>query len=423
MRARTPIVLTLVAALSGCAACDTVPPDAVTDCSAQIVPGIAATDVLFIVDDSASMAGEQAELAANLGTFIDELLGSAIALDVRIGVTNTSVSDFSSTSGADGPATYLGGVFAGKPYPRGSVVAVLDPDGVVTPGRFAFDPVVYGTATGGWGGHRILSSASTPAADLIRYFKANVRHGIQGSGKEQPLRAMRMAIDKAEQLGGENLGFLRANARLAVVIVTDEDDCSESAAPFIVGDAQTGNDQCHSGSVKASGLDPLDDFVTLLDTTGGEPIVAVIAGFAQTALLEPTGCSSASTSSSDDPTRLDAFLGKLDAAHPGRTFKDSICNDFGPSLLRIAEVIIPQTMPLQQSPQDYRMMAVAIQRPGSATPIPCPMEPFGSAAAADPATGVIYNTAPPGGLPSLTFQNQCRLGLGDRVDLRIVCVR
>jgi hypothetical protein len=45
----------------------------------------------------------------------------------------------------------------------------------------------------------------------------------------------------------------------------------------------------------------------------------------------------------------------------------------------------------------------------------------GSAAA--PSAGVVYTPPPPGGLASLTFQNGCQLGLGDRVDLRIVCAR
>ena len=94
MRARTAIASTLLAALSGCAACDSVPAAAVTDCNAQVIPGGAATDILFVVDDSGSMTQNQVALAANLGTFVDQLLASPVPLDVHLGVTNTSVEDY-----------------------------------------------------------------------------------------------------------------------------------------------------------------------------------------------------------------------------------------------------------------------------------------------------------------------------------------
>lgn len=424
MRARTAIGATLLAALTGCASCDHVPSDAVTDCNAQIVPGGAALDVLFIVDDSGSMAPYQAALAANLSTFIDQLLSSAIALDLNIGVTNTSVSEGGASSSADGATTYPtgpgAGPSAGDAFPQGSLVAILDPDQVVTPGLLAYDPVLYGSTTDGWGGHRILSTATTSPADLKRFFKANVRQGRFGSAKEQPLRAMRLAIDKAQQLGGANLGFLRAGARLAVVILTDEDDCSESVAPFLTSSEENSatDPGCHNATTKATRLDPLSDFVTLLDTTvGGAPVVAIVAGF-DAATLDPTGCTTNGTPSFDDPTRLDAFLGLLASTHPNRTFKDSICNDFGPALLRIAEMVIPQTMPLEQSPADYRMMVVSLQKASGAT-VGCQMAPAGSAGAAT--ADVVYTPAPSGGLPTLTFQNACRIALGDRVDLRILC--
>jgi hypothetical protein len=430
---RSTLAALVLAGLAGCASCDHVPEGAVTDCNAQVVPGSTATDLLFVVDDSGSMSDYQTALSANLAAFIDQLLSSAIALDVRIGVTNSSVSEGSANTGggvADGATAYVGGPMLGKPYPQGSLLAVLDPDVLVTPGLYAYDPAVYGTVTGGWGGHRMLSTSAAPAADVTRFFKANVRVGAAGSGKEQPLRAMRLAIDKAHRVGGENLGFLRDGARLVVVILTDEDDCSQSAAPYLTtGQENSATDPgCHSAVTKArlppSGqptLDPLSDFVTLLDTTvGGQPIVAVIAGFDATT-LDPTGCTTVNnTSSFDDPVRLDAFLTMLASTHPNRTYKDSICKGFGPALTRLAGMIIPQTMPLEQAPADWRMMAVAVRKASGAT------QPCAIAAAGSPGTasaGVIYTPAPPGGLPSLTFQGVCRLGLGDRVDLRIVCAR
>jgi hypothetical protein len=409
VRLRTGIVSALVAALSGCA-CDSVPDDAVTDCDAEVVPGTAATDLLFVIDDSGSMAGEQEELAQNLTDFIQALLGSAIALDVRIAVTNTSVTGFDGTSGS-----YASGPSSGVPFPAGSFVAIQDPDSVVTSGDLAWDPVAFGTATGGWGGRRILSSAELSRADLERYFRANVRVGDDGIGKEQSLAAMRRALEKAVP-GGPNDGFLRAGAKLAIVLITDEDDCSESAAPFDVLD----NTACHTAAFKTTRLDPVADYVTFLDTAiGGAPVVAAISGFDGTT-LDPTGCSTTGgTQSSDDPTRIQAFLDLLEQAHPGRIYKDSICGSFGSSLLEIASMIVPQTMPLEQAPADWRMLAVAVSRGGAS--VPCRLAEAGTAAAAT--ADAVFAGPQAGRAATLTFQRSCRLGLGDRVDLRIVCVR
>jgi hypothetical protein len=46
--------------------------------------------------------------------------------------------------------------------------------------------------------------------------------GFDGCGFEQPLEALRLALDAHP----DNAGFLREDAVLAVIIVTDEDDCS-----------------------------------------------------------------------------------------------------------------------------------------------------------------------------------------------------
>jgi hypothetical protein len=412
MRIRTALLATALAALSGCAGCDSVPDDAVTDCDAQIAPGGAATDILFVVDDSGSMSQEQEELAANLGAFIDALVNAPVRLDVRVGVTNTSVHGFAPAN----QTTYApASPSAGVPYPAGTIVAVVqDPEGVGSAGKlvYGWDPA---KATTTWGGARILSNGP----NLTRDFKANVLQGISGSGKEQPLAAMALALGKASNVGDPNFGFLRAGARLAVVILTDEDDCSSPLGSVT-------NDTCRtSGS-----LYPLADYVTTLaavaETAGTEPpIVALIAGYDAAGNLD--ACRGAdfvpptATSALSQPTRLNAFLAELDAASPGvdRTHKDSICRNFGPALLDIANRIIPQTVPLEQAPTDWRMLAVAVDRGG--TTVPCRLALSGST---DEATAdAVYLPPQSGAAATLTFQHACRLAVGDRVDLRIVCAR
>src|SRR6266545_8277472 len=278
MRARTAILSTVLAALCGCKAWDSVPSTAVTDCNAQVVPGGAATDILFVVDDSNSMREEQDELAANLGTFIDQLLASPVKLDIHLGVTNTSVEDYNATPGTKYVRAGFPGI-PGTPYPQGTLVAIeqLEPSGVGTAGHFlwgtAYDDPLQVTSV--FGGPRILSSAALSGAELAQDFKANALQGVWGAGREQPLSAMKSALVKATA-SGPNLGYLRAGARLAVVILTDEDDCSGPKDPTNVAD----DTACHGLPVDSVLLDSLDGFVDYLDTTvGNEPVVALIAGF------------------------------------------------------------------------------------------------------------------------------------------------
>jgi hypothetical protein len=418
---RTGIAAALLAALSGCAGCDHVPKDAVTDCSAQIVPGVAAADILFVVDDSRSMQNKQEALANNLAAFIDALLGSAIALDLRVAVTNSSVDDYG--GGTAYPSTTAAPGYPGPrgmPFPAGAAVAI-DPTFPDTAqfGRFqwgtAFDPA---NLTSTWGGQRILVSGS----DLARYFKANVHQGDWGASKEQPLRAMRLAFDAAGLASGStgaNVGLVRPGARQAVVILTDEDDCSESSATKHV----TSDTTCHDAPVDSPDFDALDGFVRYLDTTVGAlsghvPIVAAIAGF--DANGAPSGCTGATFNSYAHPRRLGAFLDRLDAAHPGRTRHLSICEPFGNALLSIAAAIIPQTMPLEQAPADWRMMTVAVERASGAV-VGCRLAEQGSSAEAS--ADAVYAAPQAGGQGSITFKGGCLLGLGDRVQMNLICVR
>lgn len=422
IRSRTIAAAAALAALAGCAGCDHVPNDAVTDCSAQVVPGVASADILFVIDDSGSMTDKQQALADNLATFIDALLGSAITLDVRIGVTNTSVNDYGSSprtsygaNAVPSGAPYPGP--AGAPFPAGRLVAIeQDASGVGQFGHFkwgtAYDPAHL---TSVWSEPRVLSGG----ADLARDFKANVHQGEWGSSQEQPLLAMRLALDAASSPSGANAGLLRGGSRLAVVILTDEDDCSDSSG----GNAIYSDSNCHGRNVDDPAFDSLSEFVSYLDTTigaasGEPPVVAVIAGF-DTSTGAPTGCSG-SLSAPTPPRRLGAFVDRLDAAHPGRTLERSICQPFGAALVQIASVIIPQTMPLEQAPADWRMLAVLVNR-ASGSSVGCRLAEAGTAAAST--ADAVFTPPQAGAQASISFQNACRLGVGDRVTLNIVCAR
>src|SRR5262249_26110237 len=160
------VVIVLLALLPGCTSCDTVPANALTNCQATaILPTSVQTDILFVVDDSGSMSQEQANLADNLGAFIDTLAASPVQNEFRIGVTNSSVDEF------DGGTSYGSGPSKGDPYPAGALVAVkTDVNGNPIPGAFVYDTAQF-ASTGGWGGHRGLHKGP---ATLVSDFQAHV---------------------------------------------------------------------------------------------------------------------------------------------------------------------------------------------------------------------------------------------------------
>jgi hypothetical protein len=55
--------------------------------------------------------------------------------------------------------------------------------------------------------------------------------GVAGCGQEHQLQAARVALIPQTGINDANIGFLRPNATLAIVLVTDEDDCSANNDP------------------------------------------------------------------------------------------------------------------------------------------------------------------------------------------------
>lgn len=138
-------------------------------------------DLLFVVDDSCNMADEQARLAAGA----PQLFGALSALDFHVGLVSTDIED---------------------PLQQGRLQSV-DADG---------DPATYDEP-------RYLSS-ETPAPEAL--FAEMVALGTDGAVTERGLGAIRLAIEQRETF---NAGFLRREASLGVVVVSDEDDQTEAA--------------------------------------------------------------------------------------------------------------------------------------------------------------------------------------------------
>jgi hypothetical protein len=183
-------------------------------------------DLLFVIDDSDSMAEEQANLIANFPELIRGLTNPPDedgdgepdvppVDDLRIGIVSTDMGvGAASATGCD--ATGSEGALIGT-------------------SRSA-DPMCAGVTTGAqpWLEFR---AGDDPDA-LAATFGCLAALGTGGCGLERQLDAARAAVTTAAAAGGPNEGFLRPNSLVGIVFVTDEDDCS--AADEMIYDRSAG---------------------------------------------------------------------------------------------------------------------------------------------------------------------------------------
>ncbi|MBC8070602.1 MAG: VWA domain-containing protein [Deltaproteobacteria bacterium] len=195
-------------------------------------------DILFVLDNSGSMGEEQALLSHNIPAFIDVLEADA-QVNYRIGVTTTD-----NGNPACGPSSPEAGalqmssclartsefVFSGTP-PADATTACTDlciHDTITTvPTTTELDPEAKPRP---WlestEGRTNLAEVGGVLPTAVEAFQCFGPQGIAGCGFESHLESMYKAFLRAEQEDEAQYGFLRSNAALSIVIVTDELDCS-----------------------------------------------------------------------------------------------------------------------------------------------------------------------------------------------------
>lgn len=151
-------------------------------------------DVLFVVDNSGSMATSQNNLANNFPSFINKFVEKGY--DFRIAVTTTDA--------------YYGDQFIAT----GCSLCTTEQ----TRFRSGVNPPVYVIDRADYD----LSLVSEQAR-LKSDFTANAKVGTTGSGDERAFSSFKAALSSSL-----NVGFHRPDAFLAVVIVSDEEDFSQS---------------------------------------------------------------------------------------------------------------------------------------------------------------------------------------------------
>jgi hypothetical protein len=421
---RCALVLPLLSAVAGCPerSLQAVIPVPTGETSGRFaVAAGRKLDLLFVIDDSDSMAREQEQLAIHARRMIEVLERlPAGRPDLHIGVVSTDV-------GGCGRSAVPGGVLRNEPNPSDAD----DLEGCTGPrDRYLIDTI--DPATG--------ERSQNYDGELGRAFACIATLGTGGCGFEQPLEAIRLALSPDTI---ENDGFLRDDALLAIVLLTDEDDCSASdprlfEMPGVVDGVDIGprtGHRCFAHGVRCDQPDrwalgprtgcepdedsalvtPIADFVADLRAVRGDDqlVVAGIMGApgvtvgvddrGQTAVEPTCRLSSSGTSTGEEtaypPVRTDAFL----AAFPDPV-RTSICaEDLAPAIEQIAENILGRVwgrcIPgevADVSPADGLQLECAVTEviaPTSAAPRRRPVGACGTAAADRPCWQAVASPA------------------------------
>lgn len=192
----------------------------------EVIKTIEPTDVLFVIDNSGSMVDEKQRLRQNFTTFIEALASAAtdfqvgiVAPDVECNVPNRScLPGGASKACCDGP-------------PAACEDSDTDGDQIID-----YSTCDRGRLRAADGRNRIFGrpEEGKEAEWVVSIQQTLDALGCQGSAYEAAFEAARLAIACATDdttcpepaVAALNKGFIRDNADLVVIFVTDEDDCS-----------------------------------------------------------------------------------------------------------------------------------------------------------------------------------------------------
>lgn len=145
-------------------------------------------DILFVVDNSSSMSQEQVGIGDKINGFIDKIK------DLNWQIALTTTDERVMTTGPDG---------AERPWGDGQL-RPFDSDN----------------------GNQFVMRSTDLASRNAQSMLANaINVGVSGNGNERGINATYRSVARAAD-PSPNKDFFRPDAKLAVVIITDEDECS-----------------------------------------------------------------------------------------------------------------------------------------------------------------------------------------------------
>ena len=214
-------------------------------------------DILFMIDNSPSMDPKQAALAANFPKMIQVLQnlpdpsGAGVSLpDVHIGVISSDMGAGSDNIGGN-CSRVLGdkGLLWGND-PSNNIASVAAGNTLYS--SASGQRADYGTPNGCGlnSGARWISDIANPTGGRTQNYTGNLTDvfsclarsvGIAGCGYEHQLQSIRVALhpqqvncdpqgNNCTDVNMENVGFLRDEAYLAIILISDEDDDSAPVA-------------------------------------------------------------------------------------------------------------------------------------------------------------------------------------------------
>lgn len=221
--------------------------------------GTDAVDLLVLVDNSNSMSEEQEQLTASFPLVLETLttpaVGAAALVSLHVGVISSDMGT------------------SGYPIVTCSDAAAGD-DGVLQHDPSTDDALLCKDTYPTY----LAFEAENPDATIGDDFSCIARLGTSGCGFEQQLFAVEKALTLHSQPGAANDGFLREDAVLAILLVTDEEDCSIADATFFSDDDSLGhlNIRCFQNPEMVR---PVEGFVErILAVKPGRPDKVVVAG-------------------------------------------------------------------------------------------------------------------------------------------------
>ncbi|MFZ4403879.1 MAG: hypothetical protein ACOYOK_07235 [Pseudobdellovibrionaceae bacterium] len=244
-------------------------------------------DILWVVDNSGSMATSQNNLATNFSSFINRFQENNYDFHMAVASTDAWEKKFNSNST--------------KSRIRDGGLVSISPTNVTThSGVFVMDPTTVG---------------------LTSTFITNITLGVYGNGDERAFESIRQTLNDTW-----NSSFRRTDAFLSVIIVSDEDDFSHSTNSL-------------NESYNNAGLSPVSDYVTYLDTlTNSKPGSAKNYSVNAIAIWDNTCRATLTANDSFGGRKIATRYGQLADATSG--IKASLCSNFGTSLQIITDSIL-----------------------------------------------------------------------------------
>jgi hypothetical protein len=357
----------------------------------QTISVSSSADILFVVDNSGSMAGEQDQLGRSFSSFA-QVLQEKFGDVFHIAIVSTGMEsqacppcDATITKSCINE-TQENGRFQDR---RGHITWQA--------GVPVFDFVDDSTC-------RVVTNSNTSCFYDVAQERGIALVGVNGCGYERGLAPLRYALENLKD--SYNAGFLRSDATLAVVIISDEEDCGDVGDVYeLTADGgnicyfaakgvgpEPGNSTYtpmpyHPGDPDQRGykLTPVEEYYDFLvnDVKGGRSwMVKFAAIVGMTDVTDPSTTTIEYTWGTrnrweiDDACTTPGCTGDYCFAEPGTRyiklaqlfgigqngFLDTICqNDFAPTMEALGTfVACPRQFKLSDSPLDPDLASILI---------------------------------------------------------------